>query len=110
MRTRSCLFVPTRFFHGKEGVVGSSPTEGLADFQGFYQDRRAAGNRHGTPMEHATRFRDSRQGLGALAWLRRGDRARSAVLTGYRSLSAQARWAARTRFRARAICSSALIR
>jgi hypothetical protein len=42
MRTRSCLFVPTRFFHGKEGVVGSSPTEGLADFQGFYQDRRAA--------------------------------------------------------------------
>jgi hypothetical protein len=28
MRARLCLFVPTRFFHGKEGVVGSSPTEG----------------------------------------------------------------------------------
>jgi len=28
MRAGSCLFVPTRFFHGKEGVVGSSPTEG----------------------------------------------------------------------------------
>ena len=29
MRARSCPFVPTRLFHGKEGVVGSSPTEGL---------------------------------------------------------------------------------
>ena len=114
LRRSALLAQLVEHFHGKEGVDGSSPSEGLARLAGIScTDDGFAGNHRGTPGEHTRGFaacmvpphvglNPTPHDVAAAAKAPPVMRVTGAV--------GQSRLARCSRVRTRVICSSALIR